>query len=221
MKGEEHFHDRADDYERLIVAIVTDAPAFFGAVVSAVPEGTPAVLELGSGTGYVTEMVLRASPAATVTCVDMDDAMLAVARKKRALREVAFIEGDFTKVWPVGRFDLVLTSLCLHHLVDADRADVLGRIHRSLRPGGVFVNGDVFRGATPGEEEENCRLWLQDMTKNGLPEEEAAGMLARREKNASCLDTLPGYLKKMEDTGFENIACNYRHGIYAVVVGTR
>jgi len=221
MKGEEHFHDRADAYEDLIARIVPDAPAFFGKVVSLVPGGRPAVLELGSGTGYVTETVLRKSPAATVTCIDMDRAMLDVAQRKQTLLGVSFIEGDFRKVWPPGQFDLVLTSLCLHHLPDADRAAVLRRIHRSLRPSGVFVNGDVFLGATPEEEETNCRLWSQAMAKNSLPDDEAAAMLARREKNAPCLDTLPGYLQKMKDAGFREIICTYRQSIYAVVAGTR
>ncbi|MDD4253768.1 MAG: methyltransferase domain-containing protein [Methanofollis sp.] len=221
MKSEEHFHDRADAYEDLIVGIVPDARAFFGAAVSSVPGGEVSVLELGSGTGYVTEMVLRANPEAAVTCIDMDPAMLAVARRKEALRGVSFLEDDFRDIWPEGQFDIVLTSLCLHHLPDSDRAAVVRRIHTTLRPGGVFVNGDVFRGVTPEEEEADCRLWRQAMAENGLPVEEIEAMLARREKNTACPDTLPAYLQKMKDAGFTQITCPYRHSIYAVVAATR
>lgn len=221
MKGEEHFHDCPDAYENLIVRIVPDARTFFGTVASFVPGGKISVLELGSGTGYVTEMVLRASPTATITCIDMDHAMLAVAQKKEMLRGVSFLEGDFREVWPEEQFDIVLTSLCLHHLPDPDRAAVLKRIYKTVRPGGVFVNGDVFRGATPEEEEADRRLWRHEMTENGLPAGEVEAMLAKRAKNVSCQDTLPGYLQKMKDAGFEQIACPYRHGIYAVVAGTR
>lgn len=221
MTGKEHFHDRPDAYEDLIVGIVPDAQAFFGAVVSFVPGGEISVLELGSGTGYVTEMVLRANPAAAVTCIDMDPAMLAVARRKETLRGVSFLEGDIRDVWPDDRFDLVVTSLCLHHLPDPDRAAVVARVHETLRPGGVFVNGDVFKGATPEEEEENCRLWRLAMAETGLPADEAAAMLARREQNAAGLDTLPGYLQKMNAAGFGRIACPYRHSIYAIVAGDR
>ncbi|WP_342678220.1 class I SAM-dependent methyltransferase [Methanofollis sp. UBA420] len=221
MKSEEHFHDCADAYDDLIVGIVPDAPAFFGTVVSSLPDGETSVLELGSGTGYVTEMVLRASTAASVTCIDMDPAMLAVARRKETLRGVSFLEGDFRDIWPEEQFDIVLTSLCLHHLSDQDRAAVVRRIHTTLRPGGIFVNGDVFRGVTSEEEERDCRLWQQAMAENGLPVEEIEAMLARREKNAACLNTLPGYLQKMKDAGFRQITCSYRHSIYAVVTCTR
>ncbi|WP_067049718.1 class I SAM-dependent methyltransferase [Methanofollis ethanolicus] len=221
MKGEEHFHDRADAYEDLIIGIVPDAQSFFGAVVSSVPGEEVSVLELGSGTGYVTEMVLRANPAAAVTCIDMDPAMLAVARRKEALGAVSFLEGDFRDVWPEGQFDIVLTSLCLHHLPDRDRAAVVRRIRETLRPGGVFVNGDVFRGVTPEEEDADCRLWRQAMAENGLPIGEIELMLAKRKRNATCLDTLPGYLQKMKDAGFRQITHPYRHSIYAVVVGVR
>jgi tRNA (cmo5U34)-methyltransferase len=220
MKGEEHFHDRADAYEDLIIKIVPDARSFFGTVVSTVDHGGGSVLELGSGTGYVTEMVLRASPGASVTCIDMDPAMLAVARSKEALRGVSYLEGDFREVWPKGQFDLVLTSLCLHHLPDPDRAAVVRRIREALRPGGVFVNGDVFRGVTPEEEERDCNLWEQAMAENGLPAGERDAMLAKRKRNAAYLDTLPGYLRKMKDAGFGEVTCQYHHGIYAVVTGT-
>lgn len=221
MKGEEHFHDRADAYEDLIIKIVPDAQSFFGAVVSSLPEGKVSVLELGSGTGYVTEMVLRASPTAAVTCIDMDPAMLAVARRKKTLQGVSYLEGDFREVWPEGKFDLVLTSLCLHHLPDPDRASIVRRISTALRPGGVFVNGDVFRGETPEDEERDCRLWEQAMTENGLSAGERDAMLAKRKRNVAYLDTRPGYLQKMKDAGFTQITCPYRHGIYAVVTGTR
>lgn len=221
MKGEEHFHDRPAAYEDLIVRIVPDARTFFGTVVSFVPGGKISVLELGSGTGYVTEMVLRASPTASVTCIDMDPAMLAVARQKEMLRGVSFLEGDFREVWPEEQFDLVLTSLCLHHLPDPDRTAVIGRIYKTLRPGGVFVNGDVFRGATPEEEEEDRRLWRHEMTENRLPAGEVEAMLAKRERNVFYQDTLPGYLQKMKEAGFKQVTYPYRHGIYAVVAGSR
>lgn len=221
MKGEEHFHDRPDAYEDLIVRIVPDARTFFGTVVSFVPGGEISVLELGSGTGYVTEMILRADPEASVTCIDMDPAMLAVARKKDLLHKVSFLEGDFRTVWPEKQFDLVLTSLCLHHLPDQDRAAVIGRIHETLRPGGIFVNGDAFRGATQDEEEAVRRLWRDEMRENGLPAGEVESMLSKRERNTGYLDTLPGYLQKMKDAGFKQVVCPYRHGIYAVVAGTR
>jgi len=221
MKGEEHFHDRPDAYEGLIARIVPDAPAFFGTLVSLVPGGKPTVLELGSGTGYVTEMVLRTSPAAMVTCIDMDPAMLAVARRKETLRGVSFLKGDFREVWPEGKFDLVLTSLCLHHLPDPDRAIVVRNISTALRPGGVFINGDVFRGVTPEEEERDCHLWRQAMAENCLPAREIEAMLAKRKRNIACLDTLPGYLQKMRDAGFTQITSPYSHSIYTIVAGTR
>lgn len=221
MKGEEHFHEKADAYEDLIVEIVSDAPVFFGTVTSFVPEGEIDLLELGSGTGFVTEQILNVNPQARVTCIDMDPAMLAVARRKESLSSVTFLEGDFRNVWPEGQFDLVLTSLCLHHLPDDDRAMVLCHIYDTLRPGGRFINGDVFRPDERWEEEDLKNQWYHSMRANGLSTAEAESMLAKRERNYQFLDTLPHFREKMIRAGFERILCPYVNGIYSVFVGCR
>ncbi|QYZ78555.1 class I SAM-dependent methyltransferase [Methanofollis formosanus] len=221
MKGEEHFHEKADVYEDLIVRIVSDAPAFFGTIADFIPEGKIEVLELGSGTGFVTEQILSANPQAKVTCIDMDPAMLAVAQRKENLKTIAFLEGDFREVWPDGMFDLVLTSLCLHHLPDDDRAMILGHVHDALKPGGRFVNGDVFRPEEIWEEKILSARWYHSMQTNGLPAVEAESMLAKRERNYQFLDTFTHFREKMTRAGFERILCPYVDGIYAVFVGCR
>jgi tRNA (cmo5U34)-methyltransferase len=52
------------------------------------------------------------------------------------------VEGDVT-------YDVVVSSLALHHLVtDAGKRQFYRRINRSLRPGGVFYSANVVLGAS-------------------------------------------------------------------------
>jgi tRNA (cmo5U34)-methyltransferase len=221
MKAEEHFNDTADRYEELIEKIVVHPDLFFGSTVDWIPDERIRVLELGSGTGYVTERILEKNPDAEITCIDMTPEMLAVARKKPSLAGVTFMEGDFREVWPDGRFDVVLTTLCLHHLPDADRAVLIRNIHSTLKTGGCFVNGDVFRPESEWEETIYRQRWRRAMIENGLPGAEADAMLAKRKNSYGFLDTFGNYRRKLVDAGFERTLCPHIHDFYGIVVAFR
>jgi tRNA (cmo5U34)-methyltransferase len=221
MKAEEHFNDTADRYEEQIRKIVPHSEIFFGSAVACIPHGSITVLELGSGTGYVTEQILAKNPDAAITCIDMTPEMLAVARKKTALDGVTFMEGDFRDVWPDELFDVVITTLCLHHLPDPDRAALIRRIHATLKTGGRFINGDVFKPESAWEEEIYEKRWRRAMLESGLPEAEAEGMIAKRRNSYGFLDTFHNYRQKVVDAGFERVFCPYVYDFYGVVVALR
>ncbi len=78
--------------------------------------------------------------------------MIALARRKavRAGVNVHFQVGAMEMLpYPDDYFDVVLSSLMLHHLPDELKGRGLAEIRRALKPGGRFVAIDF--GATPGE----------------------------------------------------------------------
>ncbi len=88
------------------------------------------VLDLGCGTGTLTLMLKQAVPGAIVTGVDGDPEVLATARSKAA--EVhAQITWDqslaYDLLYADGSFDVVLSSLVVHHLAGADEGARLSR----------------------------------------------------------------------------------------------
>jgi tRNA (cmo5U34)-methyltransferase len=52
---------------------------------------------------------------------------------------------------PEGRFDLVASALCVHHLRAAEKQDLFMRIHAVLAPGGRFVLADVVVPVDPAD----------------------------------------------------------------------
>jgi SAM-dependent methyltransferase len=52
---------------------------------------------------------------------------------------------------PDGPFDLVATSLTVHHLDRAAKADLFGRVRDVLAPDGLFVMGDVVVPVDPAD----------------------------------------------------------------------
>ncbi|KUG20376.1 MAG: class I SAM-dependent methyltransferase [Methanomicrobiaceae archaeon] len=221
MKAKEHFNDKADRYEALIQKIIPEACLFFGTAVDHVPAEPASILELGSGTGFVTEQILARCPEAEITCIDMTPEMLAVARAKPALSAVRFIEGDFRDVWPEERFDVVFSTLCLHHLTDADRTAVIRRIRATLNEEGRFINGDVFKPESDWEEALYRDRWRRHMAESGVFEAEAEGMIEKRHNSFGFLDTFGKYREKLIDAGFQQIFCPYTYEFYGIFVALR
>lgn len=194
-------------YEWLVQRIVPQADAFFETCLSLVPHGPLSVLELGSGTGYATERLLRHNPKAQVTCLDFSREMNETARAKQALRKVQFIEGDIRGDWPEGRFDVIFTTLCLHHLSRSERGDVLAKAHATLRRHGRFINGDIFKPAARWEETLLRQRRLASLRAQGLTQSEAAEMLAKRRRNMSCFDTFDEHRAALRAAGFRRVVC--------------
>lgn len=123
-------------------------------------EGTvgtaPRVLDLACGTGSITDRLLQRFPAAHSTGVDLDPALLTIARGYSAGDDrVAFVTADLTDPrWPdrlpYDSYDAVLTATALHWLRTDALRTLYGQLAGLVRPGGVFLNADHMpRPATP------------------------------------------------------------------------
>ena len=112
---------------------------------TAYPAGST-VLEAGCGGGAQTVPLVRNSPDARITCLDISPLSLAraIARVGAAgLPLPAFQQGDVRSLpFPDGSFDHAFVCFVLEHL--ADPAMALGELRRVLRPGGslTVIEGD-------------------------------------------------------------------------------
>jgi tRNA (cmo5U34)-methyltransferase len=208
-------------YEWLVPRIVPQADAFFDTCISFVPQGPVGVLELGSGTSYATAQLLRHNPKARVTCLDFSREMIEAARAKPALRKVRFIEADIRGDWPEGRFDVIFTTLCLHHLSPVERCGVLQRGRAALRRNGCFINGDIFKPASRWEESLIRQRWLASLREQGLSRADANEMLAKRQRNMRCFDTLETHRSNLRAAGFRWVVCLWFCEMAGVFAGLR
>ncbi|MFE2763910.1 class I SAM-dependent methyltransferase [Streptomyces halstedii] len=117
-------------------------------MVEAVVGPAPRVLDLACGTGSITDRLLKRFPEATSTGVDLDPALLAIARGTfEGDDRVTFVTADLKDpAWaerlPHSSYDAVLTATALHWLHSEPLAELYGRVGQLVRDGGVFMNAD-------------------------------------------------------------------------------
>ncbi len=111
------------------------------------------VLDVGCGTGTLTLAAKAAAGSAgRVAGIDPSPEMIEAARRKaaRARSDVEFRVGVVEALpFEDAAFDVVLSSLMLHHLPDDVKRKGLAEIARVLKPGGRFFAVD-FVGGSPG-----------------------------------------------------------------------
>lgn len=97
------------------------------------------VLDIGCGTGTLTIMAKKAHPEAQVTGLDPDPEILKIAgnKAKEADTKLHLDEATATDIpYPDRYFNLVISSLMIHHLVTEDKIKALREVYRILIPPG-------------------------------------------------------------------------------------
>lgn len=178
------------------------------------------VLDLGAGTGALSEAILTACDSAALELIDVDSEMLARARTRlrRFAERVRFTELSF--LGPLPRCGVVAASLALHHVRTMTAKQALyRRIHGSLEPGGTFVNADAAVSAEPAEREATFRVWVDHMVSQGIEERQAYENLAQWGDEDTYFP-IEEELSAVTAAGFR-AECAWRHGPIAVIVGRK
>ncbi|OPY37788.1 MAG: hypothetical protein A4E35_01070 [Methanoregula sp. PtaU1.Bin051] len=207
------------NYERTIGMIVPHQQEMIRVALGFLPRNAKNILELGCGTGILTERILIACPGAGITGLDISEDMLDVAGKKPGLAGVRFITRDIRKSWPDTGYDVIITSLCLHHLSGKERIRVAHRAARALNPGGLFICGDIFRAEHDWEEDLLMESWKRAMREAGAGDDVIAGMVAQRTRRLSKLSTISWFRERLAEAGFSSVFVPFVVGFLGLVIG--
>lgn len=140
-------------WDRQQQAYLPDREERFTAMLDAVEAAcgpAPRMLDLAGGTGSITRRLLTRLPQATSVILDIDAALLTIARgslgddPRVQVRQADLATADWRDqlAEPDGSFDAVLTATALHWLTPDRLAGVYAEAAPLLRPGGILVNAD-------------------------------------------------------------------------------
>ncbi|MDK2990242.1 MAG: tRNA (cmo5U34)-methyltransferase [Methanoculleus sp.] len=209
----------AEEYDRLIRAIVPSQPLLLATIIDYLPPHPRRVLELGCGTGILTAMIREECPDAEITGIDLSPEMLEAAAAKPDLAGVEFLAQDLRDAWPTDRYDAIVTSLCLHHVPRDDRVMVARRALQALSPGGRFICGDIFRAEDDWEEQVQKEIWCQSMKRGGASDDVIRGMIAQRDKHSPEFTSAPWFRDMLVELGFGRAVVPFTSGFVGLVVG--
>ena len=148
------------------------------------------VLDLGCGTGSVSELVLEAAPDAAVWAVDPDAAMCEAVRRRLGERVAVAQAGadGLGPLLPPGALDVAFAANCVHLFPDVEGA--LAGLARVLRPGGRLLFNTAFHDDAGRPEERKLYVELVLRARriaqraSGSPAGRAERPLAKRALNA-------------------------------------
>ena len=192
------FDSRADGYDAHMLSFGAAGYERLGQVL---PETSAAlrILDIGCGTGIELDSVWRAAPKAAVDCVDVSPAMLERLKARYTDRsaQINVLEASYTAwVYPEETYDLVLSSMTLHHLMPEEKLSVYSSVRKSLRPGGCYIESDFIVDAAMAAQ---YRRRYNDAVAP-LPGKPAAGQY---HLDIPC--TLETQMKLLAEAGFRSV----------------
>ncbi|MGB7876770.1 MAG: methyltransferase domain-containing protein [Anaerolineales bacterium] len=209
--------DYYDDWMR--VALPSYAGIFTAALEQIPFEKTAPIraLDLGAGTGLFSWHVLEEYPTAMFTLCDLAPKMLEIARQRFApfTDQFTYLIEDYRQISADQKFDLVISSLSIHHLSDEDKRALFARIHSLLDDRGLFINIDQVWGPTEFWQTYYWDQWLERVRRSGASEDQIeASVRRRREYDREA--PLADQLQWLGQAGFSQVDCVYKHAFIGV-----
>ena len=218
------FDIAAEDYDRARRRLVPGFDDFYRAAIDLIQfprESSIKVLDLGAGTGLMAAFIAYSFPSARITMVDISNEMLERARARFELagERFRFEVSDYGVDRIQEKYDVIISALSIHHLSDEQKRSLFNRIHGALNDGGVFVNAEQFRYATPERHRFHHERWITRVRELGVGERDLTAALERMKFDRAA--TLEDQLEWMREAGFREIDCAYKNLIFAVYCGIK
>jgi tRNA (cmo5U34)-methyltransferase len=200
------FDAAADGYDALRRKLIPDFDSFYGVTLDlleeALGERSFSCIDLGIGTGLLSEMILERFPRSRIEGVDFAPRMIETAQRRLARfgARVEFSVADYGLVPLRGPVDAVVSALSIHHLDHAAKRRLFRLVYAALRPGGIFINADQSLGGTGEVEAAYQRRWESDVRATGI--DEAAFAAARERAKLDRSATFTDQLAWLEEAGF-------------------
>ena len=172
----EHFEAEAKQFDDIIVKLIPYYDRMLQALIDSIPFDADAkirVIDLGCGTATIARKIADRFPNSRIVCLDIAANMIDVAKFKLAAHaDTEFIVGDFSDIDFTEKFDVVVSSLALHHLeTDTDKIKLYSKILENLNDNGVFYNADVVLASTDQLQEIYIQRWKEYMNRKVSMEE--------------------------------------------------
>ena len=219
MNVANEFNKVAKDYDNQRQKLIPVFDDFYGIAIESIEINTekPKVLEIGTGTGLFSEMFLNTFPYAKMDLVDLAEDMLNIAKERFSDNSnLNFFLKDILNFSPSEKYDLVISSLAIHHLEIHDQKKLYNKIFDWLKNDGMFVNCEMIAGEN--EFSNNMyEKWIVAKAKddNDLDDEAKSTAIERLKLDKKV--PISTHLKWLKNAGFSHVDCLYKVYCFGVL----
>lgn len=175
------------------------------------------ILELGCGTGNFTQLLNQGYPNATITAVDISEECINECKSRISSSNGKYIKCDFKEIdFPENNFDLVISSISIHHLKDFDKKNLFQKLHKFQTPKGILSFCDQFSGENDFIYQKHIDLWKSFALKQGASIDEWE-MWMKHQLDHDYHSTLANHLLWIKDAGYKLVDCTRKHLLWTTI----
>ncbi|WP_333871548.1 malonyl-ACP O-methyltransferase BioC [Desulforamulus putei] len=188
------------------------------------------ILDIGCGTGYFTEQLVRCYPNANITAVDIAPGMIEYARKKFKSKKIEFLCADIEEAEMNRKYDLIVSNATFQWFNQLEQTIIkldamlknngmlafstfgpmtFCELHRSYKMAGDKLNFET--GPLPVQKFLSCEELLGICQKNLVDTSPSSYKVASLEKHEyEYFDTVRDFLISVKKIGANNSNCDRR-----------
>jgi tRNA (cmo5U34)-methyltransferase len=189
-------------------------------------------LDVGCGDGALSRLMCGLYPDNAFHLLDGSKTMLDKARQNIKAEKAVFINRTFEDFFATTKdecvYDFVFSSMAIHHLEHHKKAELYSRVFTLLKHDGLFVNIDVVLPASAKTESIQFKMWVdaineklktsEDKAETGIHDGLPAVYKGKPENKPSSLGS---QLRMLEETGYRDVECWFKEGIFTTFGGIK
>ncbi|HAG16655.1 MAG TPA: hypothetical protein DCG69_09055 [Bacteroidales bacterium] len=218
----ESFYDQiSSGYTKMLERLVPRYSEMLWMILDYIPKemNPKRIVDLGSGTGNLTEVMVMQYPDAELIAVDLSSVILEESAKRlKKYTAIRYLNSDFNTLdFEPNSVDLVVSTIALHHLTDEQKQKLIRKIYSWLTKDGVFIFGDQFSGSTTLRYQQHMKNWKLEAEQKNIPESEWALWMDHQERH-DYHTTIENYYSWCKEAGFENSDVVWKYLLWTVFV---
>ncbi|MFH1001121.1 MAG: class I SAM-dependent methyltransferase [Bacteroidota bacterium] len=221
MNVEAFYNSISSEYTEMLNRLVPRYTEMLWMISAYIPKDLKPkrIVDLGSGTGNLTEVIANQFPYSKIFAVDLSDSILKEASKRlNKFTNISYLNEDFSRIaFEPESVDLVVSSIALHHLDDIQKVELLKKIYSWLSPQGVLIFGDQFSGSTEQHYKQHLSNWKQISDTNKIPDSEWL-MWMDHQKKHDYHTTVENYFDWCKQIGFKKSDVVWRYLLWTVFI---
>ncbi len=224
MKVQEFYNKISEDYPELLRKAVPRYDDMLNAILEYIPrEFKPKrILELGCGSGNLTDKVINRFSGSIIEVVDISGDFLNFSKLRFKDRtKIIYHQMDFKELnFKENSFDLVVSSISIHHIEDHDKKNLFEIIYKILKPKGKLVFSDQAKGSNEYIYKKHIEIWHKEAIKLGSSEADWKMWMDHQNKH-DFHSTVLEHIDWMKAANFKNIDILWKNLLWTVFYGEK